>query len=226
MVIIIKTVACSHPYTPYMQTHTNGGWGEGGCVDRTEDTKKKTIHLSASSQQLLCFFASPWLSLPLCPHLIWSVWSWSALMPDWDKYPNMHTEKEREWEWRSGEEAVDLRGQMKECRYVLCWCVPHSCFVSHFKQRLLQEDHLHFIVIYNKCVRWESESKVDGVSRRKSGWGSSPSKGKRQHCGSSLRLSAVVSVCLCVWTFWITWFSIEGTCVLWTFFSFNGFMWV
>lgn len=33
-------------------------------------------------------------------------------MPNWDKYPHTHkhAQEEREWKWRSVEEAVDLRG--------------------------------------------------------------------------------------------------------------------
>lgn len=67
MVIIIKTVACSHPYTPYMQTHTNGGWGSGGCDVWIEQwILKKNNPLKCQLPTAALFFR---LSLALAPSL-------------------------------------------------------------------------------------------------------------------------------------------------------------
>lgn len=52
-------------------------------------------------------------------------------MPNWDKYLNTHTQKETERERRSGEETVDLRGQMKECRSVDVFFTIPLCHISN-----------------------------------------------------------------------------------------------
>lgn len=56
-------------------------------------------------------------------------------MPNWDKYLNTHTNTERgrekERERRSGEETVDLRGQMKECSSVDVFFTIALCHISN-----------------------------------------------------------------------------------------------
>lgn len=49
-------------------------------------------------------------------------------MPNWDKYPHTqkHGQKEREWIWRSAEEAFDLRGDDEGD-------VPHYSVELHIK---------------------------------------------------------------------------------------------
>lgn len=53
-------------------------------------------------------------------------------MPNWDKYPHTqkNAQKEREWNWRSVEEAVDLRTD-DEGEH--CGDVPHYRVEPHIK---------------------------------------------------------------------------------------------
>ncbi len=58
-------------------------------------------------------------------------------MPNWDKYLKTHThihierDREEERERRSGEETVDLRGQMKECWSVDVFFTIALCHISN-----------------------------------------------------------------------------------------------
>lgn len=54
-------------------------------------------------------------------------------MPNWDKYlkPHINTVKEIKTERRSGEETVDLRGQMKECWSVDVFFTIALCHISN-----------------------------------------------------------------------------------------------
>lgn len=168
-------------------------------------------------------------------HLVWSVWSWSTLLPNWDKYLNTHTHTRRKRQRRSGEETVELRGQMKECWSVDVFFTIALCHISN-------TDCLKRTIYISQSFTasgWDGSRGKNNVSRRKSGvTGFTERKEKamlrerlksrryKQEFLLAASLCLRVCVCVCVRAFCFSLLLVECTCTIWTFFFFIGFIWV
>lgn len=109
-----------------MQDEVVGGWDVRIERRMLKNNSVKYQHPPAAfffSSLSLPFFPSPSLSL----HLVWSVWSWSALMPNWDKcLKHTHTQKKtgvrKRWEevWRGDCWSEGADEGVLECSLLLC----------------------------------------------------------------------------------------------------------